>query len=455
MPYSHITWPALRTQLGNRLRVSALSATSYWTDTECGNLLAESFRTWSSITGYWKQRETFSTETSVPFYDLSSKLPTTVFDRTITDRDLIKDLQFALLESTSSQSTWAGTEMFTLADLTQAIQRRRNQLLVETGIVVTSSSVNVPSAPIGRVQLGDSVIDIRWASWLDVGGIYGRLQRSDEFAFNAFRRNWSVNPSTPQEYSVAVTPPLAIQLAPVPSNVGTLQLLTVNAGAALAPETSATVLGIPDDLVWVVKWGVLADLLGRSGLSEDRMRASYCEQRWREGVEIARMQPSVLGGEINGVPVQIGSLEDLERFKSPYWRNATSKPDSIGMCGHNMVALANVPDSSGPYSVTVDIVRKAPVPISEAEQVQIGREELDTILDYSEHLAVFKQGGSTLTDSIPLMKNFYRMASVHNQRMRANATFYEALGDRAIRPKEQHPRRSPRETQDVEEAEAK
>jgi hypothetical protein len=453
MPYTFMLWGALKQQLAQRLSIT-LTATSFWTDTELGLILAEALRTYGSITQFWKERGVFNTVAGTPFYDLTLQLPA-LLGQTLTDRDMILQLQYALMENKgiSSQSSWLGTEQFTLDDLTQALQRRRNQLLVETGIMLTNSQPAVPPSPIGRVPLDQSVIDVRWASWvgLDDDGdpVYYRLQRSDEFALNAFTRGWAQNASRPTEYSVAVTPPVSLQLAPPPNDVGSLDMLSVNAGANFDPANSATRLGIPDDLAWVLKWGALADLFARAGLSQDLLRARYCEMRWRQGVEIARMQSPLMNAQIQGSEIQISSLEDLERFDTTYWRNTSDQPTKVGVCGYNMIALSKVPDAV--YSVTGDVARKAPIPVNDGEYVQMSKEELDVILDYAEHVAVSKQGGDTLTNSLPLMNNFYRMASIRNQRMRANAAFFDALGDRAIRPKEQHPRRSPRETQDVQE----
>lgn len=448
MPYSFSTWGELKQQLAQRLSVT-LTAFSYWTDVEVGLILAEALRTYGSITQFWKERGVFQTSANAAFYDLTVEFPT-LLGQTITDRDMIVQLCYALMENCSGTGdAYAGTEMFTLDDLTQALQRRRNQLLVETGIMLANSQPAVPSSPVGRVPLSDSVIDVRWLSWRDADGDYHQLNRSDEFGLNAFSRGWAVTGSRPKEYSVAVTPSVSLQLAPPPNDAGSLDMLSVNAGANFDPASSATLLGIPDDLAWVVKWGALADLFSRAGLSQDLLRARYCEMRWRQGVEIARMQSPLMNAEINGVDLQISSLEDLERFDQTYWRNTSDRPTRVGVCGYNMVALSKVPD--GIYSVTGDVARKAPIPVGDYAPVQMSREELDVILDYAEHVAVSKQGGDTLTNSLPLMNNFYRMASIRNQRMRANAAFFEALGDRAIRPKEQHPRRSPRETQDVQE----
>ena len=449
MPYSATTWGSLKQQLAQRLSVT-LTSTSFWTDTEVGLDLAEALRCYGSITQFWKERGVFLTVATTPFYALQTQLPS-LLGQTLTDRDLILQMQYELLETQAigSQSAWLGTEQFTLDDLTQALQRRRNQFLVETGIMLVNSQPPVPSAPIGRVSLADTVIDVRWASWKSVSGTYYQLQRSDEFAFTAFNGAWSVSPSRPKNYSVAVAPPVSLQLQPLPNDAGTLDMLSVDSGSNFSPQTVATLIGIPDDLAWVLKCGAMADLLARAGISQDLLRARYCEMRWRQGVEIARMQSPVLQAEINGVPVQVSSLEDLERFDQSYWRNTSGEPKKIGVCGYNMVAISRVPDAV--YSITMDVARKAPIPTLDGDNVQMSPEELDVILDYAEHVAVSKQGGDTLTNSLPLMNNFYRMASIRNQRMRANAAFYEALGDRAIREIEQHPRRSPRETQDVQE----
>src|SRR5208282_926816 len=113
--------------------------------------------------------------------------------------------------------------------------------------------------------------------------------------------SWETNAATPEMYSTIVSPPLTVQLGPVPINTGQLDIVPVNIGPALNPAAGATVLGIPDDLSWVVKMGALADLLGTDGLPRDPDRAKYCEDRWQQGCELARINPTIINAEIQGV----------------------------------------------------------------------------------------------------------------------------------------------------------
>jgi len=69
----------------------------------------------------------FNTVANVAFYDLPTQFPT-LLARTHTDRDLILEMQYMLLEPPDTVGwTWKGTDMFTLDELAKALERRRNQ----------------------------------------------------------------------------------------------------------------------------------------------------------------------------------------------------------------------------------------------------------------------------------------------------------------------------------------
>jgi len=48
-------------------------------------------------------------------------------------------------------------------------------------------------------------------------------------------------------------------------------------------------LPIPANLAWAVKYGIMADMLGKEGEAQDTKRAKYCESRFGEGIELAKM----------------------------------------------------------------------------------------------------------------------------------------------------------------------
>ena len=83
-------------------------------------------------------------------------------------------MEYHLLEP-PTPTAWTGTAMFTLDQFTEALERRRNQFLVETGAVLTEYKPVVTATGDGRVQLQDSILDFRRAAWIDSSGAYSTL----------------------------------------------------------------------------------------------------------------------------------------------------------------------------------------------------------------------------------------------------------------------------------------
>lgn len=440
MPYTHTTFGQLQSALAARL---GDAANRFWTGVEIPLYLIEALRTFGVLSGFWRERGTVPVVSGTAFYDLPSlfSLPA-VIDFTVTDRDIIQQLQYALLENASSQTTWNGTEQFTYDDLVQAIVRRRNQFLADTGIVLTHSTQAVASPSIGRQALRDSVIDVRRASWVGASPFdyYRTLWREDERALVLANSDWASTSGTPICYSVMAPPPLQMQLAPAPVSSGRLDLVCVESGAALDPATSATALGIPDDLTPAIKWGALADLLGIDGQSRDPARAAFAEQRYQQFVALARMLPLVINAELGGGSIVPTTLNDLDAGSAD-WQNNSGVPAYLALAGWSMFALFPVPDAYGPYSVTLDVVRKAPVPASAGSYVQVGREQIDMILDYAEHLALFKVSGAEWLATQRQGDNFLLQAITYNQRLAASARYVIVPKEDSQRNKFAHPRR--------------
>lgn len=434
MPYTYISWGNLKTQLSSRL---GDSSRVFWIADEIEVILTEALRTFGILSGFWRERGTFNTVSGTAFYDLPTNLGS-LLGYSVTDRNIIKSLQYSLLESASSQSSWGGTEMFTYDDIVRAIERRTSQFLQDTGIIVTRSTMNVPPPPIGRVDLSDNIIDVRRLVWIDSYGRYYPLWREDEFAMTAYDVNWSVNPGTPICYSVMAVQPVQIQLGPIPIASATAELLTVNAQATLDPGTTATILTLPDDLTWIIKWGALADLLGIDGAARDMSRAKFCEQRYQQGVQLTRMLGCILQTQINGVSVQPNTVFDLDAA-DPNWQNKSGTPKDVGIAGWNQICTSPVPN--GVYSITIDVIRKTPIPANDNAFVEVGREQLDMILDYAEHLALFKVGGAEFAATGRQAENFLLQSISYNQRLGAAARYVITPKEFSQKEKQSRPRR--------------
>lgn len=440
--YNWITFAQAKAQLAQRLDDPSMV---HWGDAELGMYIQEALTEWQALTGYWRDRGTLVLTATVPFYDLSTTLLDSggnlMLGMAVTDATVVRLMEYMLLEPPTIP--WTGSTQFNLTELTNSLQGTRDNFLVETGTVVTHSVINVPAPPTNRFPLDDHVIDVRRVAWLPaVPGAnlpHTPLWVSDEFSAQASIPGWGQSPDQPEAYSIVAPPPLQVQLIPPAVANGQCDLLTVNSGAALNPALGVP-LGIPTNYVWGVKWGALADLLSQDGEPRDDFRANYARQRYDEACELARMMPVVVTSFLNGIQVFPQAVAELDAFR-PAWAAVDGSPDSVGIAGQNMVAAAPPPDNNGPYSMMMDVVRNAVVPVNDGDFVQIGREYLDVILDFSEHLALFKSGGKEFADSMPLYISYVQAAGNCNDRLRASSIYLNAMSTQSSDENKSRPRR--------------
>lgn len=409
MPYTNTTLAAARTLLAERLSDPAMVR---WTSVELTRLIADSLRTWNAYTSSFRQPVTFATVVGQAFYDLPTVAPA-ARAYTLTVQDLTARIQDALLEP-PTPAAWSGTAQFTLADVTDALNHRRDQFLLETGAILTATTVAVGAAPPqGRIALPETFSTIRRVAWQDTGGTITPLYRGSEWGAQAYEPGWVQAPTRPPlAYSVSTVPPLQLQLVPPPLDASVVHVLAVEAGAELV-TASNTLLGIPDDWTWVVQFGALADLLSQDGTALDPARAAYCEQRWRQGIVAAARAPVVLTGRINDQTVRLGSVPEADSYR-PLWQSVNGAPDTLLTAGQNLVACVPPPDTPGPgaYGITLDVVAHMAVPTAGGDFLQILPDQLDTLLDYAQHLALFKEGPGVLEGSLALLDRFMRAAGV-------------------------------------------
>lgn len=426
----------LSARLGDPVPGPGGPVNGFWTAQEIRSYIQEAFRTWQAFSAFFSTRVSFGTTQKTRFYELGANVPQLSY--TITDRLLIRDIGFALQEPYSDGSIWTGTQ-YTLDAITTAIQQRRDRFKVEAGIGLRVNEYQYQGGPSGVFELPDSVVDVRRVMWKNQDGSYKILWKADQFTLSAGTPAWFQNPSIPSDYSLALQQPLAIQLSPPPANPGLVHIISLNTSTDLQPLVSPTILNVPDDLTWVIKFGALADLFAEDGIGKDPGRAAYCEERWRDGIQLARIYNSVRLGYLDGVPSLLDSIEELDQAV-PNWVNAApGAPKNLVILG-SVVATNPIADGNS-HSISLDITPKFPIPISDQDWVQLGQEYLDIILDYAEHLANVKIGADELKDSYGLYKNFVSQAAVMNDRLQAQANNFDVLSDRSRLSEKVNPRR--------------
>jgi hypothetical protein len=440
LAYTHTSFAQAKAQLAARLHDSSMV---FYLDAELGGYIKEALYVFGALTGFWRERGSFNTAANVTYYDLPTQLPT-LLGFTITDRDLVNDIQYHLLEAANDwtvSTVWGGTAQFTMDDVVKALQHRRNQFLAETGMVLTQATTAEAIPTAGRISLADTIIDVRRAVWRDaVTTVLTHLWREDEGALTSFSTTWASDTDVPYACSVLAPPPLALQVAPPPLHNGTLDLITVSTGATL-DVTTGVILGLPDDWCWVIKWGALADLLGKDGPAMDPARAAWCEQRYHQGVQIAREVSCIVQAKLSGVSLWTDSLQATDAAYPNWQGDAAAAPTDIAVAGYNLIAMRPVP--IGVYALTFDVVRCPPMPINDAAQLQIGREQLDAILNYAEHLALFKVAGPEWQSTQRAADNFLVQALTSNDRLKAAARYISPVLDQSKKERYARPRRTP------------
>lgn len=431
-PYSDYTLAQARADLAARL---SDPSHVFWSADDLDACLREAMRAWGAYAEYWRARGTITAAAGTTWVALPASLTdSTTYLRAeaVTDRDLVVEAERHLLEAPTS--SWPGasltTDQFTLSQLSGALRDSLNDLIRLGGLNLRRTEQAAPLAPASRADLPTTTVDVRRLAWKPVDGSYRPLHRLDEEAAFVNYPGWQQRPGRPYAYSIAVSPLTQAQLIPPPLDTGSLGLVAVTSVASLDPTASATALPVPQDLSWAVKYGALARLLNADGQGDDPDRAAYCQQRFSDGVQLARQATVVCRAQLNGVDMNVSTPAEMDRFR-PTWESSTGTPSTLLVAGLNLVALSPTPTEDA--SLTLDVVANAPFPASDADYLQVGREYVSTVLDYAQHCASFKLGGQEWASTQPLFRGFLEAAAAYNARLRANARYFHLLSDKSRR----------------------
>ena len=421
--YSYATLQDALNALYSRLYQSFTDATQMqWTPAELTGYVCEALRNWNALTSFQRQDMAFSTTANQWWYDLRA-VTGTIIPYTVSQASIIQQIQNHLLEppNTAYPLVWSGSNQFDFRAILLALQRRQNETLGVTACTVQRSTWNAPIAP--RVPLNDTVIDIRRVAWLPTPGqgyLARVLRQSDRWASRAFNPFYTVEPSLPpSNWFQSTEPPPSFEVDAVPPVAGNYDVLTVNSG----PNWLATAPGgttIPDDWTWVFKWGALSDLLSREANAKDAFRAEYCKTRYEEGLKLLERQPIVLAARVNNLPVSCDPVRNADDF-NPLWQAIPSGAVTKVYLAGNLMACAPAPNGASGISVTV--VQNQPIPIATSSYLQVARDDFDTIIDYAQHLAMFKQGGQEFAASVSLYQKFQRKAALYTSKLKEMGFF--------------------------------
>lgn len=215
-------------------------------------------------------------------------LPATTYSVPVCE--LLDEIQFHMLEVANFGASMS-SGLWTMTEVLNYINLRTYRFLLETGIL--QQRTTIPNAADNEVvNLPTDLIDIKRVAWTR-GATTNELPRTDLNQIDSWIPDWqTVGATDPAVYAQAPEPSLQVQLARVPTQPGDVDLTYVARHPAVT--NNCDIFPLPDEWVPFVKYGVLADMWAKEGEANDPERASYCEQRYTEGVGLARLLLGVL-----------------------------------------------------------------------------------------------------------------------------------------------------------------
>ena len=415
--YGWLQFVTARQQLASRL---ADANNVYWADAENGLYIQKALRMFNALTYTWKSDFTY---TSSNLWNSLALLPGSPRLRTLTDTDAYTNIEYMLMEPPTG-GTWTGTTLFAFDDLSQALQHRRDEML-ETSNCNQSLLAGIALTPnTRRTTLPDTTIDVARARYIPTSGSPNTLYRDDTVALEFYQAPlYQQNSGTPTTFSLSSEPPLSWDVNIPPAQAGTYEAVVLESGAAFNPP-AVTLIGIPDDFVWALEWGALADLLGRESEATDHQRAAFCLRRYQDGMNLLLKTPWIMLGKVGGVATSVDSIAATDRYM-PEW---DSRPTSFGP----VIVVGGIDFLAAPTgtSTGVTVLGNAPVPILDTDYVQVSRSNWDAVLDIAQFLAVFKLGGAEFQRALELESRAIQFCAAENSRLKSTGSFADILVQR-------------------------
>lgn len=463
MPFSYVQLQAAAQQVANRLYDSSFV---FWTYDEIVLYIQEAMQTWNCYAQYYRGDFVFDTASnaigygdggygeggyggssaviSSTWYDLT-QVSTSLRPFTQTDFNLYTIMEYHLLEPPTGP-VWTGTDMFTINDLTQSLQRRWDEILSVAGCTI-SQSIQAAIPTTTRNFLNDLTIDVRRVAWFPTPvsdtdpALPSVMWQEDIWSQESFEDGYTTYPQgVPFTYAISSTPQLTFDTDVVPNQPGYYELLKVNASGYVFNVSAPTTINIPTDFCWVLKWGVLADLFAKESEAKDVMRAAYCNQRYKQGLRLLQESPALLQFRINNQTLWIDSVKNADEFSTDWQAQTQGTPMTTYVAGLNLIALSPEPEDDVTYSATATVLQNAPIPLLPTDFVQIGRDEYDVIIDYAQHLAMLKNGGEEFTRTKDLYARFVRQAAYYNSKLTEMGEFKQEIYGTSQREEITNPR---------------
>lgn len=376
------------------------------------------------------------TETSfVDLLSISELNDSLAFDKDIDEMKF--ELNRHLLEDEDSLATTLGT-VFDTSLYDFFIEKKTIEFLIETGILLNVSSIDLGLPPISVLELNSDILNVRRLSAF-IDNKYTNVVQESEENIKAFYSLDSINSANPCYFSLTTQPRNILRFYPKISNTGQLRLLSIK------KPSIQTTIPIPTNLSWAIKYGVLYEYYRLEGDGKDEKRAEYCKNRWQQGINIARDYFSVLEIRLEGIPASFDSIANLDYFNSNWENDVVSSTNDIRSLGisfasWNLIALHKKLDAGLDIDVELEFLRNAILPETEDDYVQIPYELLNILTAYVHHYLLLKFGGPLFFNTIEKVSSLLQSLVKENARLNTRGNEFALVPYKTImRQKAQSP----------------
>lgn len=375
--------------------------------------LKEGLQFINSLSFFEKKKITFDIPIGTTFYDLLSEVEFTNvngFEKLISEIET--ELDFHLLEESNSIAT-IDNLVFDSSKYRQLIEDKTIEFLIQTGIIKTIDVHNLTIPPVEEYEFPLSLVEIEKLYFIDTDLKVYELEEDTENLIASFDSNYITRNPIPKFYSRISRNRNLYTFYPSIDNQGILKTIAIKT----ADFAGVLTLPIPTNLYWVIKYGVLFELFSKDGNGFDAQRADYCDKRWKQGVELAKLYFSIITTRINGKIIPSSTLNDIDRF-AYNWKNETTKrPYTYAPISWNLIAFCK--KTSEIVSVELDVLANTILPITIDDFIQIPEEQYQSLYDYILHLCFLKLGGSKFASTIPKLDKAIEGITLQNSQLGA------------------------------------
>ena len=205
---------------------------------------------------------------------------------TSTDQDVLDQLQRAVVEGPPAPDlgvSWP-SGLWTPEEVVGYLDQRQQRLLQETLVIAGwLQQALIPNQPIQ--PLPESWLATQHAM-VEYNGMTTPIDPASRPNADLEVYGWQQQMARPLAYVEIQTGTLSWEMIPTPLAGGLLHLF----GTWLATTLDGTgiTIAVPEDLVPYLYYGTLADMFGKQGRAYNKPLHDYCEERWQEGIAVAR-----------------------------------------------------------------------------------------------------------------------------------------------------------------------